>query len=690
MSDVQLAELANAAGLQLDWVDSNGQAQRVSPEVQRGLLEAMGYAAQSPQQIAGSLAGVRERQQAARLGPLIVLDQGERLSLAGIGRPGQGYQLRLDDGRLSEGRLDADCCLNAPDACGYHPLLIGDSELCLAVAPPACPSVRELVGHEHAWGLTAQLYALRRAGDGGLGDTRAVENLACSAGRRGADALAISPVHAMFSANGEQYGPYSPSSRLHFNVLHAAPASVLGDAALARALAATGLGAEYARLESLPLLDWPALSRARMAVLRQLYQQFEEEQGALRHDFERFREQAGDALLLHCRFEALHGHMLASGASGDWRCWPEHLRNPTHSAVQRFAREHARDVEFHAFAQWLVVRGLERAQIAAIGAGMGIGLIADLAVGADCAGSQAWACQEQLLASVTVGAPPDVLNRSGQNWGVWAFSPLGLKEHGYQAFIQMLRASFGCAGGVRIDHVMGLQRLWVIPEGADPGSGAYLRFPLQDLLRLISLEAWRSQGLVIGEDLGTVPDGLQKELARRNILGMRVLLFEHADGAFALPCDWPHDALATTTTHDLPTLQGWFQGQDISWRLKAGHSDMETTRNDFEVRQQECKALTAALRVEGHLSPHEHDIEHCVQACIGYVAETPAPLVLVPLEDLLGESEQPNLPGPGDLHPNWRRRLPVAAAELLELPVARQHLGCLVEGREQRMEVPDG
>ncbi|AYF86751.1 4-alpha-glucanotransferase [Pseudomonas sp. JS3066] len=689
MSDVQLAALASAVGLQLDWMDADGQPQRVSPEVQRALLEAMGYAAQSPQQIAGGLVEAREHEQATRLGPLIVLDQGDLLSLAGSHRPGHAYQLHLDDGRLYEGRLDADCRLLAPDACGYHQLRVGDSELCLAVAPPACPSVRELLGHAQAWGLAAQFYALRRPGDGGLGDTSAVEDLARSAARHGADALAISPVHAMFSANGAQYSPYSPSSRLHFNVLHAAPAHVLGDAELQRALAATRLGAEYARLEALPLLDWPALSTARMAVLRQLYRQFDEEQGVLRQDFERFCETSGDALLLHCRFEALHGHMLANGAPGDWRCWPEHLRNPAHAAVQRFALEHAREVEFHAFAQWLVVRGLERAQMAAVGAGMGIGLIADLAVGADCSGSQAWACQDQLLATIRVGAPPDILNRSGQNWGVWAFSPLGLKENGYQAFIQMLRASLGCSGGVRIDHVMGLQRLWVIPEGARPEQGAYLRFPFHDLLRLISLEAWRSQGLVIGEDLGTVPDGLREELARRNVLGMRVLLFEQRDGEFIPPCDWPQDALATTSTHDLPTLNGWFQGKDIDWRLKAGHCDAETARHSREIRERECRALTAALRLEGHLSPHEDSRERCVQGCIGYVAETPAPLVLLPLEDLLGESEQANLPGPGDAHPNWRRRWPTTAAELIELPTSRRHLACLTEGRDMRREVPD-
>ncbi|MNZ29695.1 4-alpha-glucanotransferase [compost metagenome] len=603
------------------------------------------------------------------------------LSLADRQRPGQAYQLRLEDGRLLDGRLDADGRLVAPDTCGYHRLAIGERELGLAVAPAACQGVMELTARQRIWGLGVQLYALRRPGDGGLGDTRALEDLARSAAAKGADALAISPVHALFSANGQQYSPYSPSSRLHFNVLHAAPASVLGEAAVARALQATGLGPQFARLEALPLIDWPAVARARQTLLRQLYRDFSADSGPLHHDFERFRERGGDALLLHSRFEALHRHMLGSGQPGDWRLWPEHLRDPGHAAVQRFAVEHAAEIEFHAFSQWLIARCLERAQISAVGAGMRIGLIADLAVGADCAGSEAWACQDELLPMVTVGAPPDILNRSGQNWGVWAFSPQGLRERGFHAFIRMLRASLSHCGGIRIDHVMGLQRLWVIPPGAPPDAGAYLQFPFRDLLRLLALESWRNQALVIGEDLGTVPEGLREELARRQVLGMRVLQFEQRDGRFIPPEHWPDNALATTSTHDLPSLQGWFQGRDIEWRLKAGHNAPEQARAELDERQRECHALVAALRQQGQLSVHESSLEACVEGCIGYLGETPAPLVLLPLEDALGELEQPNLPGPGDVHPNWRRRWPVAAAELLDQPRARCHLDRLAEGR---------
>ncbi|MBW6135328.1 4-alpha-glucanotransferase, partial [Pseudomonas aeruginosa] len=325
-----------------------------------------------------------------------------------------------------------------------------------------------------------------------------------SAARHGADALAISPLHALAEANGHAYSPYSPSSRLFFNVLHAAPATILGAAAVEQAIRRAGLAAEMARLESLELIDWTAAADLRMRLLRQLHRDFTERASPLRHDLAEFRREAGEALLHHCRFETLQAHL---GAGPDWRRWPEPLRRPGEPAVAAFCAEHAEEVDFRAFGQWLTQRCLQHAQRQAREAGMAIGLVADLAVGADGGGSQAWSRQEELLAEVNVGAPPDILNQSGQDWGVSAFNPEGLRRHGYRAFREMLRANLAWPGGLRIDHVMGLQRLWLIPRGQPPHAGAYLRYPQRELLRLLALEASRASALVIGEDLGTVPEG---------------------------------------------------------------------------------------------------------------------------------------------------------------------------------------
>lgn len=686
MSDKRLAELAQAVGLSIEWQDAAGQPQTVSPEAQRALLEAMGYPVQTSQQILESLATLQDRQRNRLAGPLLVAEQGQPLELPGDWAAGIPFQLHEEDSQqVHAGRLDARGRLPGFRTPGYHRLEVGDQQLLLAVCPPACPDVATLMNGKsrHIWGLAAQLYALRRPGDGGLGDTEALEQLVRSAAQAGAQALALSPVHAMFSALPEHYSPYSPSSRLFFNVLHASAGCIMGEHALGHALATNGLEEEFARLEAFDLIDWPAVGAARLRMLRQLYESFghEGKEHLLTPDFDSFCRVGGDALRDHCRFEALQAWQLARGQSADWRDWPEPLRDPRHAEVERFAQEHAEEVRFHAFAQWLIARCLKRAQDAATGAGMCIGLIADLAVGAEPIGSQAWSRQSEFLPELAVGAPPDLINRAGQNWGITAFSPDGLRQNGYRAFIEMLRANLAHVGGLRIDHAMGLSRLWLIPEGASPKDGAYLNYPMRELLSLICLEATRHRALIIGEDLGTVPPGFSEELARRNILGMRVLYFEQQDDGFRPRADWSAEALATSTTHDLPSITGWLEGRDIQSRLDAGHIDTERARTDQAQRELDRQALIDTLIAEGLLRADQQDPAALLDACVEFLGRTPAPLVLLPLEDVLGHAEQPNLPGPGDQHPNWRRRWPIPADRLLSQPYALDRLRRLDRSR---------
>ncbi|WP_339411344.1 4-alpha-glucanotransferase [Pseudomonas sp. EA_35y_Pfl2_R5] len=680
MSDALLAELAKSANLCIDWTDAFGHDHVVSPQVQRSLLEALGYQAQTPEQIRASLSALAQQNHERAADGLLIQDLGQPLPLNGFAAH-TSYLLTNEQGDMRSGQLDHDARLPALDQPGYYQLQIGDNQHRLAVAPAACLSVEQLCAKRHIWGLTAQVYGLRRPGDGGLGDTQAVADLARHAANQGADALALSPLHALFSANHEHYSPYSPSSRLFFNALHAAPSGLLGRERVQRAVLACGIQAELNHLESQDLINWPAVAEVRQRLLRQLYRDFKQNPGELLNSFQRFCAAGGDALLQHCRFEAIHQHRMQNGESTDWRTWPADLRSPEQAAVSQFAAEHAECVEFHAFAQWLVAHGLEAAQASACGAGMKIGLIADLAVGADCSGSQAWSRQDELLPQVTVGAPPDVLNRNGQNWGVNAFSPGGLRQHGFRAYIEMLQANLAHAGGIRIDHVMGLQRLWVIPQGGEPQDGAYLRYPLNDLLRLLALESHRHRALVIGEDLGTVPHGLRENLAARNILGTRVLLFEQHEGRFVPPERWPRDALATTTTHDLPSINGWFAGHDIDWRVRAGHSQAAQLDSDHAERNRERSALVDALDENGQLQGNRDDTEACLQASIGYIGSTPAVLTLLPLEDACGAEQQPNLPGPGNEHPNWRRRYTLPVREMLEQPLVRQRLERLAAAR---------
>jgi len=686
MSDAALANLARTAGISTHWTDAHGNPQQVEAEALRALLASLGLPSATEQQIRASIAEQEERQRRAAAGPMITMVAGQPACLAGRFAPGTACKIILDDERSLHRRLDQDSCLPGIAQCGYHQLLIGDHLLTLAVAPPTCRSVDDLSARTNArlWGLSAQLYSLRRSGDGGVGDTLALEQLARRAAAQGADALAISPMHAMFNAVSEQYSPYSPSSRLFLNPLYAAPQRILGDKPVERAIAEAGLQNEMARLEGLDLIDWSAVSATKQRLLRSLHGHFSSRDNELSRDFARFRKKGGASLEQHCRFEALHGYMLKNQQVHSWQQWPLSFRNPDSDAVQQFAVEHAQEVDYHMFCQWLIACGLERAQSVARSAGMAIGLISDLAVGADGAGSLAWSRQSELLSAVSVGAPPDIINSQGQNWGVSALSPWGLQESGYHAFTDMLRANMAYAGGIRIDHVMGLKRLWVIPDGAPPTMGAYLNYPFQTLMHLVALESWRQQAIVIGEDLGTVPEGLREELATRGALGMRVLHFEKDGDAFIAPDAWPADALATTTTHDLPSIRGWLAGRDIDWREKAGHRGPEESQVGRDQRAEEKVALAHALQDAGELAEGATDDIEQLDACIGFIGKTPAPLVLLPLEDALGELEQPNLPGPGDIHPNWRRRFTTDAKNMLADTGVQHRLQRLSDARAKR------
>ncbi|MEN5302810.1 4-alpha-glucanotransferase [Pseudomonas sp. TWI628] len=686
MSETALHRLAARVGLARDWIDANNRPQQVSDEVLRKVLEGLGHPADDEAAIQASLQAVEAAEDAEHLPPLITADLDQPLPLRRYFPPGSAVRCTLESNRLQYLTLDAQGNLPGGLPVGYHLLQINDRSFTLAVAPPRCYSLADAVSEPppRCWGLAVQLYSLRRSGDGGYGDCLALEQLARSAAERGADALAISPIHALSAADQQHYSPYSPSSRLLLNTLYASPGTLLGERAVRMAIEACGLEQVLEDLEQRPLVDWPRAADARLRLLEALYQDFSQADHPLRKDFDSFREARGQALEHHCRFEVLQAQAVEHGLGADWRNWPSTWHDPYHPEVEAFANAYPAKIEFHAFCQWLTERSLQRAQHAARSNGMAIGLIADLAVGADGAGSQAWSRQDELLANLKVGAPPDILNRSGQDWGICAFSPEGLKRNGYRAFIEMLRANLAHAGGLRIDHVMGLRRLWLIPRGCKPDEGAYLDYPLQDLLRLLALESVRHQAIILGEDLGTVPEGLREQLAAKAVLGMRVLPFEQTQpGHFKPILDWPDDALATTGTHDLAPLAGWLQSRDIDWSQRLQLIDAATELHWRHARQKECEGLRRTL--EANYGP-QADNDALIDAAIRYVGHTRAPLVLIPLEDLLGSDEQPNLPGTTSGHPNWRRRFAAPVRQLLDDEDAARRLELLAQAREQAWE----
>jgi 4-alpha-glucanotransferase len=427
------------------------------------------------------------------------------------------------------------------------------------------------------------------------------------------------------------------------------------------------------------------VARAKYARFRDLFVQYIDHPGL--HEF---RNVMGHPLEDHARFEALHAHFLGrDSALWNWRDWPAEYRDPRSAAVQGFARENPREIAFHAFCQWLADESLHAAQRACREAGMPIGLIADLAVGTDAGGSHAWSHQDKILADLSVGAPPDAFSPLGQDWGLTAFSPRELVEHGFVAFIELLRAAMRRAGGVRIDHLMGLARLWLVPRGASPAEGAYLRFPLDDLLRLLALESHRHRCVVIGEDLGTVPHGFHAQIESRGVLGMRVLWFERdGAGAFTPPARWSREAVAMTTTHDLPTVAGWWRGRDIALREELGlFGEPDRAAREHAARAEDRQALWRAFlesgAATGDAPPPDADAAPVVDSALAHVGGAACALALLPLEDALALEEQPNLPGTVDQHPNWRRRLPSEAGTLLDDPAAARRLEAFAHARRQ-------
>ena len=634
----QLHALAQACGVARHWRDVEGGENVVADEALAAVLAALGHEVASERQIIRSLA-VAEAQREA-LPAMLVGDCGALIELPfaprraeATGEDGVTHALALDGARLT-----------VPDTPGYYDLALDGRTLKLAIAPPHCP----LPSAARPWGVSLQIPSLRGAHPAPFGSFGELAEAARVLGTAGADALAINPVHALFPGHGEGYSPYSPSSRLFLN-------GALADPAL------PGLP-PFEDGACPPLIDWATALPQRLAQLRATFAALGPEQRAA------FTAADDPMLRRHALFDALDCHFRPSGKHG-WRDWPAAYHDPEGAAAHAFAAEYADEVAFHLFVQALARQGLAAAQDAAKNAGMGIGLIGDLAVGVDPAGSDAWSLRHAMLDGLTIGAPPDPLGPLGQNWSITGFSPHGLREAAYAPFIAMIRAAMSAGGGLRIDHAFGLARLWVIPAGGRTQDGAYLSYPFEDLIRLVTLEAHRAGALVIAEDLGTAPHGFTHAVTTRRMLGMRVLWFERAeDHGFIGAGDYEPLSAAMSGTHDTVTVAGWWKGRDLDWAEELGRLPPAMTRAEAEAIRDWDRGLLWSTLDHQSRRPEPDNPAPVVDAALAHIAATPSVLALASLEDLLGEEEQVNLPGTVAVHPNWRRRITAPLGELLSQP----------------------
>lgn len=649
-----LHDLASGLGLVRNWRGVDGKDNIVADEILVGILTAIGYPASSACDISESKERLRAELRAVP--KLMTAEVGTGTALPSVLAHATRAELALEYGgpvqeiTIEAGRLPP---LHEP---GYYRLCIAGRTIRLAVAPLHCFSPRRQDNTGRCWGPAIQIPSLRTGRPGPFGDLGDLAEAVRSFAKAGADAVAISPLHAISSNAGRTFSPYTPSSRLFLNTALAAPQ-------LAEL-------PPYAEGEGGALIDWQIALPERRQALRRLFAELDQQD---RQRVAAWGDEQGEALQRHALFEA-----LSSRFGGDWRQWPKALQDWRSAEGARFAAASATEIAFHVFAQWLTRRSLDAVQSAAREAGMTIGLIGDLAVGIDPQGSDAWAMQESILAGLTIGAPPDPLGPDGQNWGLTAFSPRGLVQSGFEPWLATLRATLHSGGGMRIDHAFGLSRLWVIPEGAPASQGAYLTYPFRDMIRLIVLESHLSQALIIAEDLGTRPPGFDEELAGRDLLGMRVLWFERSpDGQFRSPAQFEPASVAMTSTHDTPTVAGWWSGRDIDWNERLGRGEDLGAQRD--ARSADRAELWDALGGDAEL-PLPSAPAAVVDKAISHVAGARSDLAIVALEDLLGIEDQPNIPGTVTTHPNWRRRLAGPLDRLIGEDQVQARIGTL-DGR---------
>ena len=691
MTDASLARLAGLCGIEEGYHDIWGAWRATAPETQRRLLETLGV---DTNDAAASARAVERGRWEHVVAPMTVvrraaLARGIRVQLpeAALARSlswrlveesGETHEERMDplalerieelardDWRAIAFRLPLPA--EVPD--GYHRISIfaGASLLgegLVALAPDRCYLPSVLTEGARLWGATVQLYGVRSSRNAGIGDFTDLRRCAEVWGERGAAIVGTNPLHALSLRDPGHASPYSPSSRLFLNPIYLDVEAIddFAEIAAGDASFTTRWRAECEKLRAGDTVDHAGVARAKRAIFETLYGHFcrrHLQPGSPRARlFAQFRATRGQALRHHALHEALgefHG--------APWRAWPEEHRDPASEAVRRFARENAQRVGLHEYLQWQADVQLARAQERARDLGMAVGLYADLAISIGPDGSEAWANQHLYALGASVGAPPDAFATRGQDWGLPPLDPWRLRESAYAPLIATLRANMLRAGALRIDHVMGLARLWWIPAGSAPDEGAYVRYPLDDLLGIVALESQRARCLVVGEDLGTVAPELRRELEANEILSYRLVLFERADHGFKPPGEYPRRALVAWSTHDLPTFAGWWRGDDLATRARLGLLDAGALAGEREGRRKDREALVAALRREGlappGLDPEAPLGEELALAVQAFAARTPTAVMVVQMEDVLLVPEQANMPGTTGEHPNWRRKLPV-------------------------------
>jgi 4-alpha-glucanotransferase len=718
--------LADRAGIAADYYDIAGTLHVTSDETRRAILAAMHVRADTRDELIDELIAWDNRPWIQHCEPVHIVRSGQHPGIWTLHVPCESHEdsliqvrwwlnfecgeqcyereegpgLKVEEARLVAGRrfIRMEFALPHELALGYYAARVqvrgGSGELSTAfrliVAPERCFVPTWFDRGTRLWGIALQLYSLRSDRNWGVGDFQDLATVMEWAGKRlGASVIGLNPLHAMENTTPYHISPYSPTSRLFLNEIYIDVEQVeecRTDPAVRACLDSGAFRAHLDTARRSEFVDYDAVAAAKRTVLDLCYQAFAREnfeggdldgsptteRGRL---FLQYVREEGESLAHYALFRVLEEERTRESSSPEaWMEWPEPYRELSSDVVGEFRRRHTRQIQAVQYVQWLAHGQLSALVDKASQAGMPIGLYYDLALGSDRAGADGWQFQPVLAMEADCGAPPDAFAPEGQNWGFSPADPQRLRASGYEYFVQLLRRNFRYGGAIRLDHVMTLFRLFWIPRGMPASKGTYVHYPADDLLAILALESVRAKVLVIGEDLGTVPDWVRQRLGTAGVLSYRVFYFERTwEGAWKPPGAYPPQSLAVVGTHDLPTLSGYWEGADIETRAELGVCSEHAKMSALEERQREKSAIIATLHSEGLLPPgmpgDSTDIPamtwELAQAIHVYLARTPAWLVLANVEDVIGTQVQTNVPGTVDQHPNWRRKLTLTVEQLI-------------------------
>jgi 4-alpha-glucanotransferase len=585
---------------------------------------------------------------------------------------------------------------------GYHRLEIelefaGRESSALIVAPEVCHEPLDLASGSRLWGVAVQLYSLRSESNWGIGDFSDLKELLREAARLGAGFVGVSPVHALFPSDPMLYSPYSASSRHALNVMFIDVPAVLEVQGSRRAqaiMADAGFRTRLSQVRTGAHVDYAAVHSLKTTVLQAAFDRFRTEHLA-RHTAraaacQTWLRERGEAMRLHTLFDAIDGWLRRTrGTGAGWHNWPEEYRNPGSDAVRQFAVDRADDVDFHGYLQWIAAEQLGGVRALARELKLSVGIYGDYAVGVNASGSETWSDQSLYCMGAAIGAPPDPIGVGGQEWGIPPQDPGTLRRAAYAPFVALVRASMRACGALRLDHVMALFRQWWVPRGFKSVDGGYVHYPLDDLLGVVALESHRAECLIVGEDLGVVPDEIRRALPQFGVYHYKVVMFEQKEGEFVAPDRYTRRALATVTTHDLPTLNGWWSGHDIDlWEKLGFYGDPSIGERQRADRQAERERLLRALRREnlwsgdeGAVPPYSAQLGQAVHVYLGQCASA---LVTVQIEDMIGMLEPVNVPGTSREYSNWTRKVALNTREIFAREDVRALCAAMMEARRTK------